>query len=244
MDYTNITNCSSMSKINNSSINQTTNLSIDQTANLSIDLINTHNTIFSSISNSLKNIKLVFMYTTLTTSDEYSAKYRVVFNKIPVFIITIKTVENKTKITAENFTFDIEISHPDQILNDGHNGLYYNIITNKLTGVSNFIIAKNKELKKKFISETKLNNTSNYDIVWVKYNNSSYFMIRITSYGYILSKFIKNNTGNNYSVSYNLVVQDTDFKEISFETIDDLIKYPELESVINTTYNCFSHYFI
>jgi hypothetical protein len=217
-----------------------------------IDLSNTHNTIFSSISNALKNIKLVLIHNINVTDIEYTAKYRVVYNKIPAFIVTIKTDINKTKITAENFVLDIEISHPDQILNDGHSKLYYNIIINKLTNISNFIITKNKELKKKFITDSKLNNTSNYDIIWIKYSRTLYFLIRITSHGYILSKFIKhyNTAQNNYINKNNdlskfySIVQDYDFKELYFESIDDIIKYPELESIINTTYNCIGYFFI
>jgi hypothetical protein len=204
-----------------------------------IDLTNIHNTIFSSISNSLKNIKLIFIHNISITNEEHSAKYRVVYNNIPVFIVTVITEINKTKIIAENFTLNIEILHPEQIFNDGHSGLYYNVITNKLTSISNYIITKNKELKKKFIGESKLNNTSNYDIIWVKYSKTIYYMIRITSYGYSLSKFIKYNTNQ-----YNSITPDNEFKELYFKSIDDIIKYPELESVINTTYNCVGHFFI
>ena len=203
-----------------------------------------HKTIAKTLSNLTNKIKVEQFSVFMSTTDKYCGKYRIIYENKPIFIINIETEINITKVCSEHFNISINFEHPNQILNDGStNTLMYGVFITKITNAINYIISANKEIKKQFITDKKLNAQSNYDIIWIKINKNlsnknrsnknrsnknrsnnnepllmstsytfdingingindiddvddiddvkinNYYLIRITAFGYILSKF-------------------------------------------------------
>lgn len=76
--------------------------------------------------------------------------------------------------------------------------------------------------------------------MWLRLNKTEYYLIRITSYGYILSKFTK--IINNFADG--ILTEDKTFQEKTVKSIDELIKIKELKPLVYSVKNYFCLCFI
>jgi hypothetical protein len=215
-----------------------------------------HNTIIGTISNSIKQIKLEQINIISSVDTQYSIKYRVNYNNKSIFILDISTEINTTIFINEYFDLLININHQNQILNDSYSNIsMYGILIAKLIKIINYIIETNKKIKNKFITDSQLNNISNYDIIWLKLNKNEYYLIRITSKGYILNKFYKKNYNLNEikkqkntlsltKIIGGILEQDTTFIDKNIILFDDLLNLSELQTLHKGIYNNIIYLFI
>ena len=215
-----------------------------------------HNTIIGTISNSIKQIKLEQINIISSVDTQYSIKYRVNYNNKSIFILDISTEINTTIFINEYFDLFININHQNQILNDSYSNIsMYGILIAKLIKIINYIIETNKKIKNKFITDSQLNNISNYDIIWLKLNKNEYYLIRITSKGYILNKFYKKNYNLNEikkqkntlsltKIIGGILEQDTTFIDKNIILFDDLLNLSELQTLHKGIYNNIIYLFI
>jgi hypothetical protein len=215
-----------------------------------------HNTIIGTISNSIKQIKLEQINIISSVNTQYSIKYRVNYNNKSIFILDIITEINTTIFINEYFDLLININHQNQILNDSYSNIsMYGILIAKLIKIINYIIETNKKIKNKFITDSQLNNISNYDIIWLKLNKNEYYLIRITSKGYILNKFYKKNYNLNEikkqkntlsltKIIGGILEQDTTFIDKNIILFDDLLNLSELQTLHKGIYNNIIYLFI
>lgn len=200
-----------------------------------------HETIVKTVSNVLKETTLILFSVVINNDKIYHARYRIFSNRKPIFVLDIKTDFNETIFYSENFDLSINLTHPNQVFNgEKNNTLTYGTIIAKLMRVISFVLDKNNELKKAFIANSQLNNISNFDIVWLKLNKTKYYLIRIMSTGYMMSKFTKkiNNLSNG------ILTQDKTFEEKKVDSINELIKINELKPLIYNFKNYFWSCFI
>ena len=200
-----------------------------------------HETIVKTVSNVLKETTLILFSVVINSHEIYNAKYRVFSNGKPIFILDIKTELDETIFYSENFNLLINLTHPNQVFNgEKNNTLTYGTIVAKIMRVVSFVLDKNNELKNILITNSELNNMSNFDIVWLKITKSEYYLIRIISTGFILSKFTK--VFNNYSNG--ILTEDKTFEEKKVDSINELIKINELKPLIYNFKNYFWSCFI